>query len=231
MEETELQNELASIRSIMERSSKFISLSGLSGILAGIYALIGAGVVYKLLENANADPYFFINGVRAKLPDHKMPAFSRYIIDTTLIWELVAVGIIVLLASVITAVLLSSRQAKRKGQPMWGSVSRSLLFNMITPLLAGCALIFILLFWGHYSFITFYVNLIVPVMLIFYGLALVSASNFTFGEVKYLGLLEIVLGLVCACLPGYGLNLLFWAFGFGVLHIIYGALMYFKYDK
>ncbi|HZX59150.1 MAG TPA: hypothetical protein VFE54_10500 [Mucilaginibacter sp.] len=231
MEEKELQDELSSIRSLMERSSKFISLSGLSGILAGVYALIGAGVFYKLLDNANSDSYFFLNGVRAKLPDHQMPTFSRYIIDTTLIWELVAVGIIVLLASIITAVLLSSRQAKRKGQPMWGSVSRSLLFHMITPLISGGALIFILLYWGHHNFITFYVGLIVPVMLIFYGLALVSASNFTFGEVKYLGLLEIALGLICACLPGYGLNLLFWALGFGVLHIIYGSMMYFKYDK
>ncbi len=93
---------------------------------------------------------------------------------------------------------------------------------MIVPLVTGGILTLIFLFRGYYGIVS-------PACLIFYGLALVSAANFTFGEVKYLGLLEITLGLICACLPGYGL--LFWALGFGVLHIIYGGMMYFKYDK
>ena len=32
------------IRRLMERSSRFISLSGLSGVAAGLFALIGAGI-------------------------------------------------------------------------------------------------------------------------------------------------------------------------------------------
>ena len=93
---------------------------------------------------------------------------------------------------------------------------------MAVPLFTGGIFIFILLYQGYYAFI-------IPSMLLFYGLSLVSAGNFTFTMVKYLGLCEIALGLIAACLPGYGL--LFWAFGFGVLHIIYGSLMYLKYDR
>ena len=62
-------------------------------------------------------------------------------------------------------------------------------------------------------------------MLIFYGMALVNASKYTLGNVRYLGLAEIVLGLLCAALPGYGFW--FWVIGFGVLHIVYGSLIYF----
>jgi len=231
MEEKELQNELASIRSLMERSSKFISLSGLSGILAGVYALIGAGVAYKLIDDANADRYVLLNGIKMPLPHFtETPTFNRYIIDyRDLHWQLLGIGLAVLLASVITAILLSNRQAKRKGQPMWGATSRSLLFHMATPLGAGGILILILVYGTRHHAAAHYDGLIAPMMLVFYGISLVSAGNFTFTMIKYLGLCEIVLGLIAACFPGYGL--LFWAIGFGVLHIIYGGMMYFKYDK
>lgn len=227
MEETELQNELASIRGIMERSSKFISLSGLSGILAGVYALIGAGIAYKLIDDYWDNASIYLNGVKTYIT--AFPSFNRYIIADSVIWKLFAIAVTVLLASIITAVLLSNRQAKRKGQPLWGAVSRSLLFHMATPLIIGGLLIFIVLYKNHHNLTTLYDGLIVPIMLIFYGLSLVSASNFTFTDVKYLGLFEIVVGLTAACFPHFGL--LFWAFGFGILHIIYGGMMYFKYDK
>ena len=185
MEEKELQNELASIRSLMERSSKFISLSGLSGILAGVYALIGAWAAY-IIDNASAKRYIFQHGVKTNVPSvvTDTAVFSRYIIDRNLVWELADIALTVLLASVITAFLLSSRQAKKKGQPIWGSVSRALLFHMIVPLVTGGILTLIFLFRGYYSVVS-------PACLIFYGLALVSAANFTFGEVKYLGLLKL----------------------------------------
>jgi len=221
MEEKELQNELASIRSIMERSSKFISLSGLSGILAGVYALIGAAVVY----------YFFYPELIISRNSTGNPSISDNEPVTGLFYggsyafhipQLLIIAIIVLAASIITAVILSTRQAKRKGQPMWGKTSRTLLFQMAIPLIAGGAFILLHIYRGHYG-------LIAPSTLIFYGLSLVSASTFTFTDVKYLGLIEIALGLVAACYPGAGL--LFWAIGFGVLHIIYGCMMYLKYDK
>ena len=209
MEEKEIHDELAAIRGLMERSSKFISLSGLSGILAGVYSLIGAAVAYFIIKE---NP---LNGPDGSLFESLSNAISILI-------SLLIIAALVLIVSITTAVILSSRKAKRKSQSIWGATSRSLLFHMFIPLLTGGLIIILLLYHGTFEFI-------VPVMLIFYGLALVSASNFTFTDVKYLGLLEIALGLVAACLPNYGL--LFWAIGFGALHIIYGSMMYLKYDR
>ncbi|MDO3625551.1 hypothetical protein [Mucilaginibacter sp. BT774] len=206
MEEKDIRNELASIRNIMERSSKFISLSGLSGILAGIYALIGAYLAYRLIY---------------KGPIRIYDSLSVGTYPETITYLLI-IAVAVLVASLITGFILSSRQAKRKGQAIWGKISQTLLFHMATPLVTGGLLILILLSRGYYGIVT-------PSTLIFYGLSLISASNFTFSDVKYLGILEIILGLIAACLPGYGL--LFWAIGFGVLHIVYGSMMYLKYDK
>jgi general stress protein CsbA len=206
VEEKEIHDELSAIRGLMERSSKFISLSGLSGILAGVYALIGAFFAYRLIYQGPTRIYDSLS--IGTYPDT--------------IYYLILIAIVVLALSLITGYILSSRQAKRKGQPIWGKISQSLLFHMATPLVTGGILIVIFISRGYYGIIT-------PSTLIFYGLSLVSASNFTFTDVKYLGLLEIVLGLIAACLPGYGL--LFWAIGFGVLHIIYGSMMYLKYDR
>jgi general stress protein CsbA len=206
VEEKEIQDELASIRSLMERSSKFISLSGLSGILAGVYALIAAGLAYSIVYSGSSRVY-------TRLNLHT---------DPTPLYNLIAIAAFTLLLSIVTGVILTTKKAKRKGQPVWGKISQSLLFHMATPLVTGGIVILIFLFRGYYGIVG-------PTSLIFYGLSLVGASNFTFTMVKYLGLCEIILGLIAACLPGYGL--LFWAIGFGVLHIVYGSLMYLKYDR
>jgi hypothetical protein len=197
--------------------------------LAGVFALVGAGVAYNIISS-EPNPVGFIQDVQSG--NHNVGLFygsDGPTIYTVPLSKLILIAVIVLIASIATAILLSKRQAKRKAQPMWGTVSRSLLFHMATPLLAGGAMIFILLYWNPNHFGAFDYGLIVPIMLIFYGISLVSASNFTFTDVKYLGLFEIVVGLTAACLPRFGL--LFWAFGFGILHIIYGGMMYFKYDK
>ncbi|MDB5142217.1 MAG: hypothetical protein JWQ66_930 [Mucilaginibacter sp.] len=210
MEEKEIHDELTAIRGLMERSSKFISLSGLSGILAGVYALVGAGAAYFIIQNnptiVSGQTSFF------EALGHVITIFS----------SLFAIAIIVLVASITTAIIFSKRQAKRKGQPFWGKISQSLLFNMAIPLITGGLLIILFIYQNNGMYT-------VSIMLIFYGLSLVSASNFTFTDVKYLGLLEIALGLITTCFPGYGL--LFWAIGFGALHIIYGSMMYLKYDR
>lgn len=212
MEEKELHDELSSIRSLMERSSKFISLSGLSGVMAGVYALIGAALAYYYIAYANQVNYY-----QSDSP------VAGYFADEagSVIKPLFIIAMLVLGASLLTGAYLTKRKAKRKGQKAWGKTSRNLLIHLAIPLVAGGLFCLILLSRGFIGFIA-------PATLIFYGLALVSASNYTFGDVKYLGLLEITLGLIAALMPGYGL--LFWAIGFGVLHIIYGSIMYFKYD-
>lgn len=202
MKDKNIEDELASIRSIMERSSKFISLSGLSGIMAGIYALIGAAIAYKLIYIDQIDP-----------------AYPGYTLREA---RLFSVALLVLLLAMGTGVFLSYRKAKKRGESLWSPTTRSLLFNSALPLVTGGIFMLIMLARGYYG-------IIAPASLIFYGLAVISGSHYTFTDVKYLGILEIVLGLVAALFPGYGL--MFWALGFGVLHIIYGSIMYFKYDR
>lgn len=210
MEEDRIHEDLASIRNMMERSSRFISLSGLSGIMAGIYALAGAVYAYFKIYNMHA--------VRAessfKLAD---PMGSREHIA-----ELITVALIVLVLSIATGILLTVRKAKRSGQKIMGKSSKALIFNMLLPLLTGGAVILIFISRG-------YIGIVVPSCLIFYGLALAGASNYTFTDVKYLGIMEIILGILAALYTGYGL--IFWSVGFGLLHIIYGSVMYLKYDK
>lgn len=208
MENNEIQNDLASIRNLMERSSKFISLSGLSGVLAGVYALVGAAVAYIQLQKVS---YEVIH-----------PGWHSVIYPMPTVINLFIIAAAVLILSICTGIYFSYKKAKRKGQALFGKASRDLIFNMTIPLLAGGGLILILLYRGYFG-------IIAPASLIFYGLALIGASNFTFTDVKFLGLCEVILGLLAACLPGYGL--VFWALGFGVLHIVYGSVMYFKYDR
>ena len=206
MKEEELHKELASIRNIMERSSKFISLSGLSGVLAGIYALIGAVIAYFIIRH-NSDAHGFFT------------AIWRYI---NVLLYLSAIAVAVLLLSVVTGIILSVRKAHKRGESIWNKTSKLLLFNVAVPLVTGGIMVVILLYNAGIGFI-------VPAMLIFYGLALFNAANFTYSDVKYLGIIDIVLGLITACFPKYGLYA--WALGFGVMHIIYGSIMYLKYDR
>ncbi|WP_295771959.1 hypothetical protein [uncultured Mucilaginibacter sp.] len=217
-EEQKLHDDLASIRSMMERSSKFISLSGLSGVLAGVYALIGAWLAYSILYprgDFGGQREYLTNGVfdQDSIPD---------LLFTPIITQLIFIALAVLVASLTTGLALTRRNAKKKGQQLWGKTSKALLFQMTVPLLTGGAFIVVMLLKGYFGIVS-------PACLAFYGLALVGASAFTFNDVKYLGISEIILALLAAVMPGYGL--LFWALGFGVLHIIYGAVMHFKYDR
>ena len=206
MEEKEIYTELNSIRNLMERSAKFISLSGLSGILAGVYALIGAGLGYYIVYG----PY---GGLQYR---------NYYVTEKEIIWQLFFIALAVLLLSLTTGILLTLKKAGKKGQNVWNPSSKKLLINMSIPLFTGGLFILILLLRGYYG-------VIAPASLLFYGLALVAASHYTFEDVKWLGILEIILGLLATLMPGYGI--VFWSLGFGVLHIIYGSIMHFKYDR
>lgn len=213
MENKDIYDDISSIKNIMERSTKFISLAGLSGVMAGIYALIGAGIAYTIIPRYSA-------GSMANY-DNAYTGTGGFF-SLGIAWILLVVALMVLFLSIATAILLSARKARRNNQSVWNSSSRSLANAGLLPLLAGGCFAFILYLQHHYG-------IIAPTCLVFYGLALVSASKYTYGDVKWLGILEIILGLLSLTLPGYGLY--FWALGFGVLHILYGAVMYFKYDR
>jgi hypothetical protein len=206
MEEKDIHSELASIRSLMERSSKFLSLSGLSGVLAGIYALIGAFIGYRIVTEK-----------------YNSLSISDSYADNSLIYhQLIWIAALILLFSVLSGILLSIRQAKKQGENYWNPVSRRLISSMAFPLFSGGLFIIILFLRQEY-------NLISSACLIFYGLSLISASQYTFSDVKWLGICQIILGLLAALIPASGL--LFWVIGFGLLHIIYGTVMHFKYNR
>jgi hypothetical protein len=206
----EITDDLASIRNMMEKSSKFISLSGLSGILAGIYALLGsaAALYFSMNWRGNNPKYGDDFHVIRKAP--------------SLLIELAIIAVFVLAASIITGLILSSRKAKKHGTTLWNESTYRVIINLLIPLVAGGLVIITQIIYGNYEFVA-------PGCLVFYGLALIAASPNLYEEVRYLGYSEIILGIVCGMLPGYGL--MFWATGFGLFHIFYGALMFRKYDR
>ena len=202
----EYEKDLASIRNMMERSVKFISLSGMSGVMAGLYALIGATAAYFIVHYPISPIRFRIYSIQ----------------EGNNLWKLLLVAALVLGASLLTGLWFSYRKAKKYNVKLFNATSRNLFINMAIPLVTGGIFILILLYTGHFG-------VAAPACLVFYGLALIQGSSNLYDEIRYLGFSEIFLGLVSALLPGYGL--IFWAIGFGVLHIIYGAIMHNKYDK
>ncbi len=206
MKEKDIHSELASIRALMERSSKFLSLSGLSGVLAGIYALIGAFIGYRIVYKKYGS----------------LAIGDSYTNNSIVYHQLILLAGLILLLSIISCLLLSIRQAKKKSENYWNPVSRRLISSMAIPLFTGGLFIIILFLRLEY-------DLIASACLIFYGLSLISASQYTFSDVKWLGYCQIILGLLAALIPASGL--LFWVIGFGLLHIIYGTVMHFKYNR
>jgi len=198
--------DLNEIKTMMSKSSRFISLSGLSGILAGVYALIGAWLAYKTI-------YFDTS---------TLGSYRNLIISEEAVIRLLVIAATVLLLSIATGLLLSYRKAKINNEKIWNSTSKRLAINLMIPLATGGFFIIFLIEKNMFG-------LVAPLTLIFYGLACVNASKYTFGDVRYLGITMILLGLLSTWFLGYGL--LFWAIGFGGCHIIYGSLMYFKYER
>lgn len=205
MNQQKYVQDLRDIRDIMNRSSRFISLSGLSGISAGIFALMGAFAAYKAVyvHQGQLD-------------------YDAISISSESITKLMVIGALTLLCALGAGILFTKRTTEKKQQKLWDYQTRRLLINLAIPLLTGGVICLILLFQGL-------LGLIAPLTLVFYGLSLVNASKYTLSEVRSLGLAEIVLGLIG--MHFIGLGLLFWALGFGVLHIIYGVVMQVKYKS
>jgi hypothetical protein len=190
---------LQDIKRIMERSSRFISLSGLSGLSAGICALIGV---------------YFASGW---LKDYSAGVLTIDELKKSLIF----LALSVLLLALISAFFFTWRKAKRNKVPIWDRSSRVLLINLLIPLVTGAFFVFALYLKSEWNFVA-------PACLIFYGLALVNASKYTLGDIRYIGILDILLGIFGMFYSNEGL--LLWAIGFGALHIIYGLIMWWKYD-
>ncbi len=204
---------LKEIRSLMERSSRFISLSGLSGVAAGLFAIIGAALVYHYLDMTP-----FVGGKRLYYVEaiHSSKWGMNYI--TFFLLD----ALFVLIGAITCGIFFTTRKAKRKGQKIWDALSQRLLINLMIPLITGGVFCLGLFYHGFFGFLA-------PTTLVFYGLALVNASKYTLHDIRNLGYCEIILGLLSLFFLGYGLEV--WVIGFGFLHIIYGSLMYWKYER
>jgi hypothetical protein len=199
------------MRNMMERSSRFLSLSGLSGVAIGIIALLGATVLYLQFDLSPLHSGF----------ENKLASIQATLDDKNFLF-LIADALIVLLVAVIAGILMSINQSKKLQLPSWDLTAKRLLINLFIPLAVGGVLCLIMMTKGELGYL-------IPVTLIFYGLSLVNASKYSFDEIRTLGVLQTVLGLIAAWLPDYAL--LLWATGFGILHIGYGLLIHTKHQN
>lgn len=203
---------LQDIKKMMERSSRFISLSGWSGVAAGVCALAGAWLAHQHMWEAT----FFIDSRKAQDQLYSNDLFI--LLNTWIFW--IAVGTFA--AAFISSFFFTWLKTKEQGIAIWGSTSRRLLVNVMLPMVAGGIFLLRAAYLG-------YIELIAPGCLIFYGLALINGSKYTLGEIRWLGLTQIVLGIINLWFVGYGLY--FWAIGFGIMHIVYGLVMWWKYER
>ncbi len=211
MNETQKHLEtLTEIRSLMERSSRFLSLSGLSGIWAGSCALAGAAVIYFYLDlvpfDSNSEQYYL-----------RLFTTKKWGLDSETVLLLTAFS--VMAVALAGGIYFTTRKAKKQGLKVWDASIRRLLVALAIPLVTGGIFCLKLLYSGLTGFVP-------PATLIFYGLALVNGSKYTVGDVFWLGIAQIALGLFGSFFVDHGLEL--WVIGFGFLHIIYGIIMYRK---
>lgn len=215
--------QLQDIRLLMERSTRFMSLSGWTGIMVGIYSLLGAAaawfIIYKVEPKINSvSEYGAVESEYLLAGEETYRNFTLLFSGKNLLLLLVALSVIALAAA--TVLYHSSRKAKIQEVKLWNTTSKRLLIQLAIPLIAGGIFCLALFVYGH-------AGLIAPAMLIFYGIALLNGSKYTLVEFHSLALIEIALGLISLFFIGYGL--FFWALGFGLMHIIYGVLMQKRY--
>ena len=202
--------DLQAIREIMERSSKFLSLSGLSGIFAGVFALTGAAIAWFFILDSG---HVQFNAIMSS-PEDSLTSDIRFYLALD--------AMVVLGFAVFGAIFFSRRKARIAGQQFWNNTTKRLIVHLMIPLVSGGIFTLILLFRNN-------LELVSSVMLIFYGLSLVNAGKFTFGEIHYLGLTQVILGILAGVFVNYGL--LFWTIGFGLVHILYGTVMVYRHER
>ncbi|MEI6948536.1 hypothetical protein V9K67_15185 [Paraflavisolibacter sp. H34] len=197
------------IKKLMHQSSRFISLSGWSGVAAGLCALVGAAYTGGRIECWKRGDCAF----------GTIPPGSE---SETLQYTLVLIALLTFFLAFTSAFFFTYARSRKIGLPLWGHTSRRVLVAVAVPMIAGGLLIWRMMDFGFFG-------LVAPACLLFYGLALVNASKFTLPEIRYLGYCQLVLGIINLWVIGYGLY--FWAMGFGVLHIVYGMVMWNKYER
>lgn len=202
---------LNDIKRLMERSSRYAALSGKSGIIVGVFALISTIISYTILDTNPFDQRLYTDIL---LTDGRM--------ELSMLKSLLFNYGTTLIISFFVAMWLADKKAKRNQEKSWDSTAKRMLLNFSIPLLSG----------GLFCFLLFLRNdldLILPCTLVFYGLALLNASRYTVDEINSLGIFLLVFGIIGSFFTNLGI--LLWALGFGVFHIIYGIILHYKYEK
>lgn len=209
---SEQLQQISDIRAMMERSTRFISLSGLSGVAAGIIALIGVFATYAYLGVGpfSADYVDQLNNYNYENWGVRLVPFFIY--NSLFVFGLACIA----------GLFFTWQRTHKSGLNIWDSTSKRVVLNGFIPMVAG--VFFCLALMTRFSF-----DLIFPTSLIFYGLACVNASKYTLNDILYLGIIEIFLGIIGLFTTEYSIEL--WAIGFGLLHIIYGIVLYRKYES
>ena len=197
--------DLKEIKDMMNRSSRFLSLSGISGISAGIVALAGAYLAHLWVFSKN-----------------ELLTFGRAEFAPEQFTTLLLLAIATMFVSIGLVIILTTSETKKRGQKIWDQQTKRILINLFIPLVTGGIVSLIFISKG-------FVGVVLPLTLIFYGLALFNVSKYTLNEIRSLGLIEIALGLVALHFVAW--SLWFWAAGFGLFHIVYGIIVKLKYKS
>ena len=192
--------DIKAIREMMEKSSKFMSINGLSIVIAGLIAV--AGAVFA---------HFYL------LRDPSLTHYSR--MQEVLI--LLAVALVVLVLAVGVISFFSLLKAKKNKQNVFNKMSLRVAYNLMLPLAVGGIFSLVLIYHNNVGFVA-------STTLIFYGLALINASKFTIREIHILGVCQLIVGLLASIHLFHGIY--WWTLGFGILHIVFGIVIYIKYD-
>ena len=212
-EQQQSLQDIQQIKQMMERSSRFISLSGLSGIAAGACALAGAYFANNIIMDSGGPSGYKAIAAKTIVTESVIDFFGH---------RLFQIALLTFFAALFSSFLFTYLRSKKNKVPMWGYTSKRLLVNVAVPMIAGGIYLYRQMQFGNFG-------LIAPGCLIFYGLALVNDSKYTLGEIRYLGYCQVLLGIINCWFVGYGVY--FWAAGFGLLHIIYGIVMWYRYEK
>ncbi len=202
MEAEKYLDDLKDIKEIMHRSSRFISLSGMAGVACGVIALLGAYFYYDQVYAASR-----VSGI------YGTENFE---------FRALFIALATLFLALASAIFFTTRISRKKGLSLWDARSKQMLIRFLVPLGTG-GLLSLIVFYHGFSILA------LPITLIFFGLGAYSASRFSYPELRSLGIVNVFLGLLASLFVEYAL--VFWALGFGVMNIIYGIAVYFKYES
>ncbi len=218
-EQEEQLSALTEMRDLMNKSSRFISMSGLSGVAAGVVGLIGVTLVYFLLGDFFLHLPFTVSEILVAT------GRGEYVTPTPtfgLIRDIFMIAALTLGGALVGAWYFTRRKAKKLGLPMWDDTAKRMTINLLIPLVTGGGFAMVLLAHGI-------IGLVPAITLAFYGTALINASKYTINDIRYLGVIQIILSFIAAIFYEY--SLVIWSIGFGVMHIVYGIVLYVKYEK